>query len=399
MSDDGTAERVIVAGGGIGGLAAALALSGQGFSVLVLEQAARFGEIGAGIQMGPNAFHALDRLGVGAAAQDGAVFIDGLVLMDAMSDAQICRIPLDEPFRRRYGNPYAVIHRADLHAALLRACEARPGISLRVSSRLADYRQDEDGIAVQLESGEMLPARLLVGADGLRSAVRRRVVGDGEPQVSGHTTYRSVIATERMPEELRWNAATLWAGPKFHIVHYPLQGWKVFNLAVTVHDDADQPVAGEPVPAAQVQAAFAAAVPRARGIIAAADDWKRWVLCDREPQEAWHDGRAVLLGDAAHPMLQYMAQGACMALEDAVCLADRLRVSGLARPAEALEAYRAQRLPRTARVQVSSRAMGEYVYHPTGARRLMRNAALAAKSAEDFYASLDWLYRPGDISA
>ncbi len=387
---------ILVAGGGIGGLAAALALANKGFAVTVLEQASSLGEIGAGIQIGPNAFHALDHLGVGPAARAKAVYVDGLVLMDAISDERVCTIPLDEPFRERYRNPYAVIHRADLHGVLLEGCRAHERVVLRTACRVVDYENTGGGVVALTQGGERLEARALIGADGLRSAVRARLVGDGEPVVSGHTTYRSVIPTEQMPEELRWNAATLWAGPKCHIVHYPLQGWKVFNLVATVHTDAKEAVAGEPVPTELVRQSFAHVAARPQRIIHAAESWKRWVLCDREPQETWIDGRVALLGDAAHPMLQYMAQGACMAMEDAVCLGQALEHLALEQAgddlAAGLEAYRQQRLPRTTRLQLASRAMGEYVYHPDAARRLARNAWLGAKTPVDFYNSLDWLY-------
>jgi salicylate hydroxylase len=221
--------------------------------------------------------------------------------------------------------------------------------------------------------------------------VRKQVVGDGAPRVSGHTTYRSVIPTERMPEDLRWNAATLWAGPKCHLVHYPLSGWKVFNLVVTCHNDAPEPVAGKPVSHAEVMPGFAHVHERARQIIDHGSDWKLWVLCDREPVDNWVDGRVALLGDAAHPMLQYMAQGACMAMEDAVCLAHMMETFA-GDIEKALDAYRLQRVLRTARVQLQSRAMGEHVYHPAGAHAQLRNAIMRAKSSDDWYEDLAWLY-------
>ncbi len=252
------------------------------------------------------------------------------------------------------------------------------------------YEQDEAGVTARLASGEAVTGALLVGADGLWSNVRRQVVGDGPPRVSGHTTYRSVIPTERMPEDLRWNAATLWAGPKCHIVHYPLSGWKVFNLVVTYHNDAPEPVAGKPVSEEEVMQGFGHVHERARKIIRHGSDWRLWVLCDREPVERWVDGRTVLLGDAAHPMLQYFAQGACMALEDAVCLSHML--SSFDDPEPALEAYRAQRVVRTARVQLQSRAIGEHIYHPAGAHAEVRNAIMRAKTSEDYYGHLAWLY-------
>jgi salicylate hydroxylase len=232
---------------------------------------------------------------------------------------------------------------------------------------------------------------LLIGADGLWSNIRKQVAADGPPRVSGHTTYRSVIPTEEMPEDLRWNAATLWAGPKCHIVHYPLSGWKVFNLVVTCHNDAPEPVAGKPVSDDEVMQGFEHVHPRAQSIIRTGKNWKLWVLCDRDPTERWIDGRVALLGDAAHPMLQYFAQGACMALEDAVCLSHMLG----AHPddaAAALERYRSQRFPRTARVQLQSRLIGEHIYHPSGEHARLRNAIMAAKTSEDYYRDLAWLY-------
>ena len=213
----------IIAGGGIGGLATALGLAQKGIRSIVLERAPELGEIGAGIQLGPNAFHSFDQLGVGNAARAIAVYIDNLRLMDAVTAEEIIRVPLDEPFRKRFGNPYAVIHRGDLHGVLLRACRESDLIELRTGAGVLGYEQDGSSIRVHHAKGSEIGAAL-IGADGLWSNIRKQVVGDGAPRVSGHTTYRSVIPTEQMPEDLRWNAATLWAGPKCHIVHYPLSG-------------------------------------------------------------------------------------------------------------------------------------------------------------------------------
>ena len=384
-------KPVIVAGGGIGGLAAALGLAQKGFGVTVLERAPALGEIGAGIQLGPNAFHAFDYLGVGDAARAMAVYVDRLRLMDAVTAEDIASIDLTEPFRRRFGNPYAVVHRGDLHGVFVRACQANPLIDLRTGCAVTGYEQDGSTVAAKLFSGEAVTGSVLVGADGLWSRVRQQVVGDGAPRVTGHTTYRSVIPTERMPEDLRWNAATLWAGPKCHIVHYPLSGWKVFNLVVTYHNDAPEPMAGKPVPEEEVLEGFGHVHPRAQDIIRHGTDWKLWVLCDRDPVERWVDGRVALLGDAAHPTLQYLAQGACMAMEDAVALSHEMA----ARPAEpeaALDAYCRRRVLRTARVQLLSRAIGDHIYHPAGAHAALRNAVMSAKTNDEWYDTLAWLY-------
>jgi len=382
---------IVIAGGGIGGLAAALGLSRHGFRVTVLEKSPAFGEIGAGIQLGPNAFHSFDYLGVGDAARKMAVYIDRLRLMDAIGGGEICSIPLDEPFRERFRNPYAVVHRGDLYRVFLDACRASANVDLRERCEVIGYEQDARGVRVKLASGEAIDGDALVGADGLWSKVRRQVVGDGPPRVSGHTTYRSVIPTERMPEDLRWNAATLWAGPKCHVVHYPLSDWKVFNLVVTYHNDAPEPVAGKPVSKEEVRAGFRHTHPRVQSIIEHGSDWKLWVLCDREPVLNWTDGRVALLGDAAHPMLQYFAQGACMAMEDAVCIADMAhRHQGDF--ARAFDAYREQRVLRATRVQLMSRAIGDHIYHPSGAHAALRNAVMGAKSPGQWYDTLAWLY-------
>jgi 2-polyprenyl-6-methoxyphenol hydroxylase-like FAD-dependent oxidoreductase len=391
MTDGSSTLPILIAGGGIGGLSAALGLAQKDSTVLVLEKAPALGEIGAGIQLGPNAFHAFDSLGVGKSARAMAVYIDQLRLMDALTAEEIVHIDLGDKFRTRFGNPYAVVHRGDLHGVLLRACRENPKIDLRVNSEVVSYDQDGSSVSARLAVGGRVTGEALIGADGLWSNVRKQVVGDGGPRVSGHTTYRSVIPTDRMPQELRWNAATLWAGPKCHLVHYPLSGWKVFNLVITSQNDAPEPVAGAPVSRDEVMPGFAHVHERARQIINHGSDWKQWVLCDREPTERWIDGRVTLLGDAAHPMLQYMAQGACMAMEDAVCLAHMVAAHPGATE-KALKAYRDRRLLRTARVQLQSRALGEHVYHPAAAHAALRNAIMRNKRQEEWYEDLAWLY-------
>ena len=388
MSKD---NSIIIAGGGIGGLAAALGLARKGYSVTVLERAPVLGEIGAGIQLGPNAFHAFDYLGIGDAARGLAIYVDKLRLMDAMTAEDVAQIDLTEPFRKRFGNPYGVIHRGDLHGVFVRACEANPLITLRTGCAVTGYEQNGTSATAILATGEKVTGSMLIGADGLWSRIREKVVGDGNPRVTGHTTYRSVIPTEQMPEDLRWNAATLWAGPKCHIVHYPLSGWRVFNLVVTYHNNAPEPVAGKAVTEEEVMTGFEHIHPRARDIIRHGRDWKLWVLCDRDPVGNWTDGRVTLLGDAAHPTLQYMAQGACMAMEDAVCLSHEIAAHPDNLDA-ALKAYQDNRTLRTARIQLMSRAVGEHIYHPAGVHAALRNSIMSAKTNEEWYDSLAWLY-------
>ena len=386
-----SALPVIIAGGGIGGLAAALGLARKGFASIVLERAAEIGEIGAGIQIGPNAFHCFDYLGVGDEARARAVYIDSLRLMDALGGEQIAAIPLDDAFRKHFRNPYAVVHRADLHGVLLDACRANDLIELRTHHQVIAYAQHGASVQVSCSDQATLDGSALIGADGLRSDVRQQLVGDGEPRVSGHTTYRSVIPTEQMPEDLRWNAATLWAGPKCHIVHYPLKGWEVFNLVVTYHNDVTEAVAGKPVDRDEVRQGFEHIHPRARQIIEHGEDWKLWVLCDRDPILNWTEGRVALLGDAAHPMLQYFAQGACMALEDAVCLSHMFEQHS-DNIETALDRYARQRRVRTARVQLDSRLIGEYIYHAAGATAEVRDHIMSSLTPTQWYDKLGWLY-------
>ena len=273
----------------------------------------------------------------------------------------------------------------------LNACISSDLIEIRTNSYVVDFIQDGASATAILKNGEHVAGSALIGADGLWSKVREKLVGDGAPRISGHTTYRSVIPYDTMPKELRWNAATLWAGPKCHIVHYPLSGGENFNLVVTYHNDAVEPVAGMPVSHDEVRRGFEHVAPIARQIIEHGKDWKLWVLCDRDPVMNWVEGRVALLGDAAHPMLQYLAQGACMAMEDAVCLSTEME-NRSGNIEKALKAYQARRRIRTARVQLQSRQVGEHIYHPDGAHAELRNQIMGAKSPDDWYDTMDWLY-------
>ena len=385
-----SARSVIVAGGGIGGLAAALGLARKGCKVTVLEQAEVFGEIGAGIQIGPNAFHAMDYLGVGEAGRKVAVYVDRLVMMDGKSGEEIAHIPVDAPFRERFRNPYAVVHRADLHGVLLDACRSDDKVTLINRQRVVAYENTVGGAKVRTESGDTFAADAVVGCDGVRSKIREQLTGGDAIRLSGHVAYRAVLPIDKMPEDLRWNAATLWAGPKCHMVHYPLQGWKTFNLVATFVTDINNVGSNEPGTREEVLSRFGDIVPRARKLLEVPTEWRRWVLGDREPIENWTDGRVTLLGDAAHPTHQYFAQGACMALEDAVCLADRVaRFEGDFNAA--FLSYQDNRIVRAYRVVLSSRMLGK-LYHAEGVERRIRNAMLGAKSPEDFYNGLQWLY-------
>ncbi len=380
---------VLVAGGGIGGLAAALALSRRGLAVKVLEQAPQLGEIGAGIQLGPNAFAAFDALGVGEKARQRAVYTDEMVMHDALDETLVGRIPTGEAFRQRFGNPYAVIHRADVHLSLLEGAQAADRVQVLTSTTVQRIDQDDGGVTVHDTRGGVHRGCALIGADGVKSAVRRQYVAD-EARVSGHVVYRAVVDKKDFPQDLQWNAASIWVGPNCHLVHYPLRGGEQYNVVVTFHSRDKEEWSVREGSREEVQSYFEGICARARQLIDLPKDWKRWATADREPIGLWTFGRATLLGDAAHPTLQYLAQGACMALEDAVTLGEALRVhdNDFAR---AFGHYQRSRIARTARIVLSAREMGR-IFHAQGVERLVRNELWKGRSPERFYDAMEWLY-------
>jgi 3-hydroxybenzoate 6-monooxygenase len=380
---------VLIAGGGIGGIAAALALTRQGFAVTVLEQAAEIGEIGAGIQLGPNAFHAFDALGIGELARSRAVYTDYMVMHDAMDEAEIGRIPTGEAFRARFGNPYAVVHRADVHLSLLEGARASGKINIITSTKVTEITEDETSVAVTDQHGKIHRGAALIGADGVKSVVRARYVGD-PVRVTGHVVYRAVVEKEDFPADLRWNAAAIWVGPHCHLVHYPLRGGEQYNVVVTFHSRKAEEWSVTDGSKEEVESYFSEISPRARRLIDLPKSWRRWATADREPIATWSFGRVTLLGDAAHPTTQYMAQGACMALEDAVTLGEALKRCNND-IAAAFGLYQRARVARTARIVLSGREMGR-IYHAKGVERLVRNDLWRGRTPERFYDALEWLY-------
>ncbi len=380
---------VLVVGGGIGGMAAALALRQAGHPVELFEQAAEIGEIGAGIQLGPNAFAAMDALGCGPRARARAVYTDELVMMDAIDGSRVASIPVGDAFRARFGNPYAVIHRADIHRSVYEEVQAASDVRLHTACRIEHIETDADGVTLTDAGGRRHRGAALIGCDGVRSVVRQTVVGD-PPRVSGHVVYRAVTPRERMPQDLRWNAAAIWVGPNCHLVHYPLRGGEQYNIVVTFHSREHEEWGVRDGSREEVLSYFTEICPRARQLLDTPTSWKRWATADRDPIERWGDGPVTLLGDAAHPMLQYLAQGACMALEDAVTLREAILACDHDLP-RAFRLYESRRVVRTARVVISAREMGR-LYHARGVERLVRNSLWKDRSPERFYDALEWLY-------
>jgi 3-hydroxybenzoate 6-monooxygenase len=387
---------VLVVGGGIGGLAAALALGRKGLKVRVFEQGSEFKEIGAGIQLGPNVYRMFELLGLTGEIERYSVHPDNMVMMDGLTGEEVIRLPVGgAAFRERFGGYlYGVIHRADLHQVFLDACMGEKNVELNVLAKALRFEQADGSVTLHVDGGGKVEGCALIGADGLWSRVRNQLLGDDKPRVSGHIAYRAVLPRAEVPADLWQNNVVLWAGPKTHLVHYPLRRGELYNLVAVFHSDKYEEgwnVYGDPQ---ELEQKFSSERPEVKRLLAKINAWKMWVLCDREPVREWSRGRVTLLGDAAHPTLQYMAQGANMAIEDAVVLAACVELSG--RDWEkAFLRYQDERYLRTARVQITSRYYGD-LYHAAGVVRELRNQFLSPKPGADpdrpSFEGVAWLY-------
>jgi salicylate hydroxylase len=389
-------REILIAGGGIGGLAAALALAQKGRKVRVLEKAAEFGEIGYGIQMGPNVARMLDRLGVLEALEPASVFPEALIFADALTNEEVTRISLGKAFLARYKFRYFVIHRRDLHGGLLQACRQRGEIALESSRGLKSFTQENQTITVACENGSVYEGSALIGADGLWSPTRQAVIGDGAPRMAGHYVYRGVVPIEDVVDKSRMNTMTIWGGPDLHMVQYRLQGGAVMNNVATICSRRIR--RGEPNPGApdELEELFSRTHPGVRENLRYISRERNWVLHDRDPATRWTDGRVTLLGDAAHPTLQYLAQGAQMAIEDAVVLAEKVAAAGEDYN-RAFLAYQRERMNRSARVVLSSRFFGEW-FHVDGGARELRNELARARDPDNPWEA-DWLYKGIEVNS
>jgi 2-polyprenyl-6-methoxyphenol hydroxylase-like FAD-dependent oxidoreductase len=385
--------EILIIGGGIGGVATALALARRGLRSRVLEKASEFGEIGYGIQQGPNAYRMLDWLGVMKDLEPQAVFTRNLILIDALTDRELTRIACGETFRRHFRAPYTVVHRRDLHGALLEACRKRDEIALHTSKELSDFEDRGGSVVARFADGSEYEGRAMIGADGLRSRVREIVIGDGAPRPAGHVTYRGVVPFDQVKDQSHFDDMVIWIGPNLHFVQYRLRGGTVMNNVATVvsrkFERGERQDYGGPDELMEV---FSRTTPHVQEMLGYVGKDKNWVLHDREPRPGWTRGRTTLLGDAAHPTLQYLAQGACMAIEDAVVLSGKLAAAGAGGDVHAaLLAYENERYLRGARVTVTARIFGA-ILHADGGSRDLRNHLLAQRTPETFW-EIDWLYR------
>ena len=383
---------IAIAGGGIGGLASALSLAQRGFRTIVLEQVAQFGEAGVGLQVAPNALSALDAMGVGDSVKRHALLIERLLMRDTITGETVVDIPCGDQFRERFGNPYAVAHRADVHGALLEACRAHDLVELRTRTRVTGFDQDDGRVRIRLEASESLDALALVGADGIYSKVRDALLNDGPPEASGAIIFRAVIPADRMPKELQHPYPTFWAGPGSHVIYYPVRDWSMFNFGATIVTGETARDESIEISPAEVLPHFAAHHDIVQRVLRIPPAFRCYVIRHRHPVENWSRGRVTLLGDAAHPMVQYIAQGAAMALEDAVCLAAMLHEQD-GDCASAFRRYQDIRIVRSARVQISSLMMHR-LNHAAGVERLVRNSLFEGRGLDEYLDRLAWLYTP-----
>lgn len=396
-------KQIVVAGGGIGGLAAAYALaraSAKGVRAVLLEQSAEFGEVGAGIQLGPNVVRVLQSWGLGDALQGIAAFPQVLQVRNAMNGRLLGELPLGQAMVQRYGAPYATVARADVHGLLREAAQGLPNVQLRLSSKVRAVVQDADSVQVTTDY-QTLHTPLLVGADGVWSTVRAQVVPDGPPRVTGHLAFRAMLAQADLPQALRSQVVTAWMGHDFHVVQYPVRRGELLNVVAIVHGT----VQGDPrgwdhsANAAELRARLAGAGPALKALVEAIPAWRLWALSDRAPMGSAAEqasGRIALLGDAAHPMRPYLAQGAGMAIEDADALAKVLDATPggfLNDVPGALRRYAQQRWQRNARVQARAIRNGE-IFHLQGPMQAGRDMALRLLGHK--LLDMPWLYGPSN---
>ena len=391
-------KQVLIAGGGIAGLAAGIGAARAGWEVRLFERAAVFSEVGAGVQLGPNVVRRLQSWGLQGALQAVAAFPPRLVVRCALSGAQLGNLTLGATAVQRYGAAYASIHRADLHGLLLQALQQQPDVHLNLEQTIEGYSPSDEAVTVRTHCKKVIEGDALLGADGVRSRVRAQLLGDGPPRVTGHLAYRVVVPQAALPQALRTSEVTTWLGPRLHVVQYPVRRGELQNLVVIIEGPApdDLDTWDHSANAADLESALAGTCTAlqdvVRGVPAAGGGWRLWPLADRPPLRApaqMAQGLVALCGDAAHPMRPYLAQGAGMAIEDAAELESALSMHDLEVPLR-LRRYALNRWQRAARVQARSLRNGR-IFHATGLMRWGRD--LSMRLLGERLLDQPWLYR------
>ena len=390
-----SSRTLVIAGAGIGGLTAALAVAQQGWRVVVLEQAERLEETGAGIQLSPNASRILMALGLNERLAPRVAVPEEVTVAHARSARVLARIPLGPPAEARYGAPYWIIHRGDLQTALREAVEAHPAITLQLGARVDDFAIHGNGITVAAHAREAtieVDGTALVGADGLWSRLRGRLGHREPPRFAGRSAWRALVPADAVASEFTRQAVNLWLGRGGHVVHYPVKGGRLINVVAIMGDDWREPGWSTPVHRSEVLSRFGAQSWRGplRDLISVPDRWLKWALYDAAPLPHWSRGPVTLLGDAAHPLLPYLAQGAAMGIEDAAELGRCLGVEP-DDPAAAFGRYEERRRRRTAQVQRAAQRTGS-LYHWRGVGGLIRTIAFGVLPGDRLLGRYDWLY-------
>lgn len=386
---------ILIIGGGIGGVATALALGQQGRRVQLFEQANQIGAIGYGVQMGPNVMPMLERLGVGDAVRSVAYFPEEILLYDLITGDKLSDIPLRTTgFRSRYaGWPYIAIHRVDLHELLLAACKKFPSIEMMPDTTVTGYRSTDGGAEISTQHKEKFSGAAIVAADGLRSRLRAQMHPEDDPCDTGYAAHRTIVPTDQAPQSMRRRqGVTMWTGPGFHVIYYPLRNRSEVNIVVVVKVPAALHATDNQGYRNHIQQLIKDTQDEPKEAVALVNLERRWSIADRNPVRRWNDGNVILVGDAAHATLQSLAQGAGMAVEDALVLADLVQKNGV-NYSEAFRQFRSQRFLRTARVQLESRALWQQ-FHCGGYEAEVRSQQFKERSVEDYYRCLDWLWMP-----
>jgi len=384
---------ILIVGGGIGGLSLALALAQKNIRSQVLEQAPSIRETGAGIQLCPNVFKMFDRLGFVDEIVKIAFFPENLIYTDGFTGQNIYKVPFGDPFLKRFKYPYGVFHREELLHFLNDECKKSHLISLVTSARIIDFEEVNDKVLARAENGTIYEGEALVGADGLWSVVRERLIGDGKPKPSGLVSYRGVAPISKIPKRFLSPNVYHWVKPA-HLVYYQIHHGELFNIVAVFHAEGRKP---EDTFGSQeeLHEQFKDTPPEMLELLTMVNKSQSWVLSDRDPIDNWSKGRITLMGDAAHPTLPHLTQGAGMAIEDALVLAHKI-VMFNKNYASAFIAYQKERYLRTARVQLFSRLYKE-IFHATGVARELRNQLLATRTTEDNYDWIAWAYNGIDI--
>lgn len=386
------ATSVAIAGAGIGGLAAALALARAGIASDIFERRAELGEAGAGIQLGPNATKVLERLGVLEALRDVAAEPEGLSIHDGISGRLLGRFPLGAWLSARHGAPYLTLHRQDLHRALYEAVRGAEGVALHAGVAVTGFENGGDAVDVAFSAGDARRYAALVAADGLWSKLRALVAGCDAPSPLGKCAYRAVVSPEALASGLSQNDVHIWLAENAHVVHYPVRRGKEVAIVIVIDGvaahDAWASEADRDALLASPVGRFSDAI---KALIRASDDWRMWPLQKLAPLTRWTNGAVALLGDAAHPIAPFFAQGGALAIEDAAVLASRLEAARGRDIAAALRAYETARKPRADRVVAASKRNGD-IYHARGLTAVARNAVLGAVPGAAMMARYDWLY-------